>query len=391
MEHWPSEVENLVISSAFWLGRRVFITGHTGFKGSWLSLMLSRLNARATGYALAPPTDPSLFALAHVGDFIDDVRGDVRDLDHLRYAMKQAAPEIVIHMAAQPLVRESYADPVGTYATNVMGTVNVLEAARAVSTVRAVLSVTTDKCYENRDWVWGYRETDALGGHDPYSNSKACAELVTAAYRDSFFGPRQNARILSARAGNVIGGGDFAVDRILPDALRAFTAGRALMVRNPAAVRPWQHVLEPLAGYLALAEKAMTAQTNIDGGYNFGPGHDSEQSVAALLKKFIACWGAEARWEQDGAYHPHEARLLRLDTAKARETLGWTPALDFDQTVLWTAAWYRALADNNDLRELTFKQIDRYLGQRVRLTSPFSAQDREDADLATAPAVAARG
>jgi CDP-glucose 4,6-dehydratase len=375
-------VESLVISSAFWVGKRVFVTGHTGFKGSWLALMLSRFNARATGYALEPPTQPNLFSLAHVADFIDDMRGDVRDLGTLRTAMAAVAPEIVIHMAAQPLVRESYADPAGTYATNVMGTVNVLEAARHVESVRLVLIVTTDKCYENRDWVWGYRETDRLGGHDPYSNSKACAELVTGAYRDSFFRSRATVRILSARAGNVIGGGDFAADRILPDALRAFVAGRALKVRNPDAVRPWQHVLEPLFGYLLLAEKALSAEPSraaeFDGGYNFGPGPGSEQTVAALLTQFIAAWGADARWERDGDSHPHEARLLRLDTAKARETLGWEPLLDFEQTTQWTAQWYRALVDPADMTETTLQQVDRYLGQRVRLSSPFTPDSAKD-------------
>lgn len=365
-----------MISSAFWLGKRVFVTGHTGFKGAWLSLMLSRLNARATGYALEPPTRPNLFTLADVADHIDDVRGDVRDLETLTTAMQAVGPEIVIHMAAQPLVRESYADPVGTYATNVMGTVNVLEAARQTESVRLVLVITTDKCYENRDWVWGYRETDALGGHDPYSNSKACAELVTSAYRDSFFRAKKNVRIISARAGNVIGGGDFAVDRILPDALRAFVAGRALKVRNPKAVRPWQHVLEPLSGYLQLVEKAMTAAPertpDFDGGFNFGPGPASEQSVESLLTHFIAAWGLDAAWEKDGDDHPHEAHLLRLDTAKARETLGWTPLLDFEQTTQWTAHWYRAFVENADVLETTLKQVDRYLGQRVRLTSPFT-------------------
>jgi len=365
-----------VISSAFWLGKRVFLTGHTGFKGAWLSLMLSRLNARATGYALEPPTRPNLFTLANAAEHIDDMRGDVRDLETLSTAMRSVAPEIVIHMAAQPLVRESYADPVGTYATNVMGTVNVLEAARQTESVRLVLVITTDKCYENRDWVWGYRETDALGGHDPYSNSKACAELATSAYRDSFFRAKKNVRIISARAGNVIGGGDFAADRILPDALRAFVAGRALKVRNPKAVRPWQHVLEPLAGYLQLVEKAMTAPPDraaeFDGGFNFGPGPASEQSVESLLAHFISAWGLDAKWEKDGDDHPHEARLLRLDTAKARETLGWTPLLDFEQTTQWTAGWYRAFVDRADVLETTLKQVDRYLGQRVRLTSPFT-------------------
>lgn len=379
MELRPREVENLVISSAFWLGRRVFVTGHTGFKGAWLALMLSRLNARATGYALAPPTTPDLFTLAEVAGHIDDMRGDVRDLDALTRAMRAAAPEIVVHMAAQPLVRESYADPVGTYATNVMGTVNVLEAARRTASARLVLVVTTDKCYENRGWAWGYRETDALGGRDPYSSSKACAELVAGAYRDSF-GRAQDMRVVSARAGNVIGGGDFAADRILPDALRAFAANRPLKVRNPKAVRPWQHVLEPLAGYLLLIEKAMTGAqaADVEGGLNFGPGPASERSVEELLERFISHWGPAAQWAPDEGDHPHEARLLRLDTAKARETLNWAPLLDFEQATQWTAQWYRAFLDGGDMAAATLKQIDRYLGQRVRLTSPFAPDAIEE-------------
>jgi CDP-glucose 4,6-dehydratase len=372
MDLRPSEVENLVISSAFWLDKRVFLTGHTGFKGSWLSLMLARLNTRATGYSLEPPSAPNLFELARVGEVIDDIRGDIRDLDHLRAAMTSVAPEIVIHMAAQPLVRAAYADPVSTYATNVMGTVNVLEAARATPSVGAVLVVTTDKCYENKDWVWGYRETDAMGGRDPYSNSKACAELVAGAYRDSYFSNANSAKILSARAGNVIGGGDFAADRIIPDAFRAFLAGRALHIRNPAAVRPWQHVLEPLTGYLMLIETAMTGSARLDGGWNFGPGAASEQSVEALVTRFIDAYGGGASWARDHGDHPHEANLLRLDTAKAREMLRWSPLLDFGETVDWTTQWYRALADGKDVVATTMMQVDRYLGQRVRLVSPFS-------------------
>jgi CDP-glucose 4,6-dehydratase len=379
MERRTREVENLVITSSFWLGRSVFLTGHTGFKGSWLTLMLSRLRARQTGYALAPPTRPALFELARIERHIDDRRGDVRDLDALIAAMQAASPEIVVHLAAQPLVRQSYADPVATYATNVMGVVNVLEAARRCDGVRLVLIVTTDKCYENRDWMWGYRETDTLGGHDPYSNSKACAELVTGAYRDSFFSSPANARIASARAGNVIGGGDFATDRIVPDALRAFVAGRPLKVRQPEAVRPWQHVLEPLAGYLALIEKAMTApDAACAGAFNFGPGPDSERSVSELLEQFIAGWEKPARWERDTGAHPHEARVLRLDTAKARETLAWSPLLSFAETARWTAKWYRAFVDGADIEALTLQQIDAYLGQCVRLTSPFDALDTKE-------------
>lgn len=378
MELRPSEVEKLVISSAFWLGRRVLLTGHTGFKGSWLSLMLSRLGARISGYSLAPPTETSLFDLAGVEACVDDLRADIRDRLRLEAAMRAAEPEIVIHMAAQPLVRAAYADPVLTYDTNLMGTVNVLEAVRQTASVRVALIVTTDKCYENSDWVWGYREIDRLGGRDPYSNSKACAELAVQAYRESYFAGADAPRLLSARAGNVIGGGDFAADRIVPDAIRAFTAGRALELRNPHAVRPWQHVLEPLAGYLMLVEQAFEGRPHIDGGWNFGPGPDSERSVAALVDEIIRHWGAKARWRQDRASHPHEARVLRLDTAKAREELGWTPLLRFEESAQWTAQWYRAFAEGRDLREATLLQIDRYLGQRIRLTSPFTPDLPED-------------
>ena len=357
-------MENLVIDSSFWRGRRVFLTGHTGFKGSWLSLMLSRLDARTTGYALAPLTDPALFDILQVADVIEDRRGDVDDLDALRSAMVEADPEIVIHMAAQPLVKLGYADPVLTYRTNVMGVVHVLEAARVCDSVKVVLNVTTDKCYDNRDWIWGYRETDALGGRDPYSNSKACAELVTAAYRASFFG--EGVAVATARAGNVVGGGDFAADRILPDAVRAFTEGRPLDVRFPKAVRPWQHVLEPLSGYLMLAEQAFRHGPDFADSWNFGPGADSERDVEALLTKFIAAWdqgeSSGARWTPDRAAHKHEANLLRLDTTKAREKLGWRPRLGFDEMVDWTARWYRAHARGADMRALTFEQIDAFLG-----------------------------
>lgn len=370
-------MESVVIDSSFWRRRRVFVTGHTGFKGAWLSLMLARLNAETTGYALAPPTHPSLFELLSVGDTLEDVRGDINDFESLRRAMVAADPEIVIHMAAQPLVKQGYADPVGTFQTNVMGCVHVLEAARACSKLKAVVNVTTDKCYDNRDWIWGYRETDRLGGRDPYSNSKACAELVTASYRASFFA--RGATIATARAGNVIGGGDFAADRILPDAVRAFRAGRPVEVRAPKSVRPWQHVLEPLSGYLMLAEQAARHGEKFSDGWNFGPGADSEQDVEALLTRFMAAWGPEATWLPDRAAHPHEAGLLRLDASKAREKLGWKPLLTFDETVEWTALWYRAHADGANMRAQTFEQIDAYLGQRVRLTSPFDARDEHEA------------
>ena len=376
-------MESLVIDSAFWRDRRVFLTGHTGFKGSWLSLMLSRLDARTVGYALAPPTEPALFRLASVGAVIEDRRGDITDLDALMSAMIAAEPEIIIHMAAQPLVRQGYADPVATYRTNIMGSVNVLEAARSTPGVKVIVNVTTDKCYDNRDWVWGYRETDGLGGRDPYSSSKACAELVTAAYRASFLA-ESGVAVATARAGNVVGGGDFAADRILPDAVRAFTAGQALEVRFPKAVRPWQHVLEPLSGYLMLAEQAFRHGGDFADAWNFGPGGESERDVEALLGRLIKAWGPDAHWAPDRNAQKPEAHLLRLDTTKSREKLNWRPLLDFDDMVAWTAEWYRAHARGDDMRALTLQQVDAYLAlhQIFPLASPADAIATEDHEYA---------
>jgi CDP-glucose 4,6-dehydratase len=365
-------MEELVISSAFWSGRRVLVTGHTGFKGAWLCLMLQRLNAKATGYALAPPSAPNLFDLLGAARHIDDWRGDIGDLDRLGAAMAAAAPEIVIHMAAQPIVTAGYSEPLETYRINVMGAATLLEAARRTPSVRVVVVVTTDKCYQNHEWSWGYRETDRLGGRDPYSNSKACAELVASAYSASFLAER-GVRLVTARAGNVIGGGDFAANRILPDAVRALATRQNLRVRNPDAVRPWQHALEPLYGYLRLAEACFESSA-ISGGFNFGPGLAGERSVATLLDGFYAALGGERGWELDGAKHPHEAKLLRLDTSRAHETLGWAPLLGFDETLAWTAEWYGAFLRGEDVRRLTFEQVDRYLGMRVRLVSPFSKE-----------------
>ncbi len=366
----PGEVEALVISSSFWSGKRVFVTGHTGFKGAWLSAMLERLNARATGYALAPPTNPSLFDMIGAGALIDDRRGDIADLAPLEAALAASEPDIVFHMAAQPLVSWGYRDPVETYRVNVMGAVALLEAVRRTPSVRAVVVVTTDKCYDNREWVWGYRETDRLGGRDPYASSKACAELVTSAYSESFLAAT-GVRVVSARAGNVIGGGDFAENRILPDAVRARIAGEKLMVRSPGAVRPWQHVLEPLYGYLLLAERTLT-QEGVSGGFNFGPGVEGERNVAQLLDAFYRAMGVDGGWTHDRAHHPHEANLLRLDTSRANATLGWRPLLDFDEALAWTAAWYGAYARGDDVRRATFEQVDSYLGQRVRLDAPHA-------------------
>jgi len=342
-----------------WKGRRVLLTGHTGFKGAWLALLLERLGAEVTGFALAPPTQPSLFELARAGEALRDLRGDVRDLPAVRRAVDETKPEIVIHTAAQSLVRTSYEEPVATYATNVMGTVHVLEAARHAPSVRAVLVVTSDKCYENREWVWGYRENEPMGGSDPYSSSKGCAELVTGAYRASFF--QSGAAVASARAGNVIGGGDWAPNRLLPDAARAFSAGRPLEVRNPRAVRPWQHVLEPLSGYVALAEALQEDGAAFAGAWNFGPADEDARTVGDVVERFTQLWGGGARWEATPGVHPHEAHLLRLDCAKARTVLGWRPRTRLDEALQWTADWYGSWRRGVDMREFTREQIERYL------------------------------
>ena len=348
------------MNGAFWNGRAVLVTGHTGFKGSWLSLWLQQLGARVAGYALAPPTTPSLFDQARVGDGMASTIADLRDLPALTAAVRAAAPEVVFHLAAQSLVRASYDDPVGTYATNVMGTVHLLEAVRQVPSVKAVVIVTTDKCYENREWDWGYRENDRLGGRDPYSNSKACAELVTDAYRRSFFGDHRVA-IASARAGNVIGGGDWAKDRIVPDAVRAFLDSKPLAIRNPAATRPWQHVLEPLAGYLQLAERLVADGAAFAEGWNFGPSDELVLPVGELATKLAAAWGGGAAWVgagEPGA--PHEARLLRLDASRARGRLGWRPALSIDATLAWIVEWHQAVGRGDDARAVTLAQLARY-------------------------------
>lgn len=347
----------------FWTGKSVFLTGHTGFKGGWLALWLSMLGARVTGYALPPGTAPCLYEAAGVADAVDrSILADICDRDALARAFADAKPEIVLHLAAQPLVRLSYDDPVGTYMTNVMGTVHVLEEARRHPGVRAVLVVTSDKCYENPEWVWGCREHDPMGGHDPYSSSKGCTELVTSSYRRAFYTRRRAdgsvTGLASARAGNVIGGGDWARDRLIPDIVRAVGQGQSVAIRNPAAVRPWQHVLEPLSGYMLLTEKLWQDQEKFAGGWNFGPRDHDALPVRDVADMFCGRIGKGAKWHHEHiANAPHEAHLLRLDIAKARSLLGWEPRWSLVTGIAMTASWYRAFLDGADMRQVTREQI----------------------------------
>ena len=352
-----------MIDADFWKSRRVFLTGHTGFKGSWLSLWLHKLGAIVTGYALDPPTKPSLFELCRVGELVQSVAGDVRHMDALNKAMVKAEPEIVIHMAAQPLVRDSYRMPVETYATNVMGTVHLLEAVRHCSSVRAVVNITTDKCYENREWVWGYRENEPMGGYDPYSSSKGCSELVTAAYRASFF--NGSTSVASARAGNVIGGGDWAIDRLIPDCVRSLLKGEKILIRNPSAIRPWQYVLEPLAGYLILAQKLYENGALFAEAWNFGPDGADSRPVEWLVKRFCELWGDSADYEVDAASHPHEAQYLKLDCSKAYAKLGWQPCYNLEQSLESIVSWMRDYRDGKFMRDKCLRQIDAYVSSSL--------------------------
>lgn len=353
-----------MVDSAFWAGKRVFVTGHTGFKGSWLSLWLHELGAQAIGFSNGIPTQPSMYELCRIDSIVESITGDVRDLSCLRAQIQACQPDIVIHMAAQPLVRLSYADPIGTYATNVMGTANLLESVRTCDSVRAVVVVTTDKCYDNKEWVWGYREADRLGGYDPYSSSKACAELVTASYRSSFLNPRDyethRVAVASARAGNVIGGGDWAADRLIPDCVRALLSGSTIVIRSPGAIRPWQHVLEPLSGYLALAQRLYDEGPAFAEAWNFGPDDSDAQSVLWVVEQLCAAWREDASYEIDGARHPHESTCLRLDCSKARHVLGWRPKWTVADAILKTVEWTKAYRDREDLREVSRRQILEY-------------------------------
>lgn len=345
-----------------WQGRRVFLTGHTGFKGSWLALWLASKGAVIRGYSLDPPSQPNLFTTASVATVVEDIRGDIRDYPKLSASLAEFAPEVVFHLAAQPLVRRSYADPLETYSTNVLGTVHVLEAVRRSAGVRAVVSVTTDKCYENKEWIWPYRETDSLGGHDPYSSSKACAEIVTAAYRSSYFqnqGETQ-ALIATARAGNVIGGGDWSEDRLIPDLLRGLEANQPIMIRHPKAIRPWQHVLDPLCGYILLAEQLLARHTHAASSFNFGPEEIELWPVERIADTVTRLWGRGASWVSDDAPTVHEAQTLRLDASKAHAELGWRPRLATRQAVEWTMQWHQAWLTGGDMGSITRGQIASY-------------------------------
>lgn len=356
-------MEDLEVTSAeAFRGTRVLVTGHTGFKGSWLSIWLDVLGAKVAGFALDPPTTPSMFFAARAGDGMLDHRGDIRDGEALKTFVRQFEPEIVFHLAAQAIVRNGYRDPVETYATNVIGTAALLDACRHAPSVRAIVVVSSDKCYENRNWVWGYRETDRLGGFDPYSSSKACAELVTDAFRRSFFEQaRSGAGVATVRAGNVIGGGDWSLDRLIPDLARAAMTGEPAQIRNPGAIRPWQHVLEPLAGYLDLAFRLRTEPRTYSESWNFGPSPASCQTVEAVVGKLSACWNGRLEWSVAKGDHPHEAARLLLDSSKALNGLGWKPRLTFDEAIELTADWYSAARKGNvDLRSVTETQIGAY-------------------------------
>ena len=352
-------MENMV---NFWKDKKVLITGHTGFKGSWLSLWLQELGAQACGIALKPYTTPNLFELAHVEKNMESHIADIRDFEVVKKIIHDFQPDIIIHMAAQPLVRYSYDHPIETYETNVMGTVNVLEAAKTCNSVKALVNVTTDKCYENKEWIWGYRENEPMGGHDPYSNSKGCSELVTSSYRDSFY-KKLGKGLASARAGNVIGGGDWSTDRLIADIMKNIVDNKPVIIRSPNAIRPWQHVLEPLSGYLSLAQQLCENADRYSEGWNFGPYVHEAINVEAIVEKIFTRWDRKnAGWKiEQNENQLHEANFLKLDITKATTELHWKPRLDLESTIEWIVDWYQAWMDKKDMREFTLKQIEAYL------------------------------
>jgi CDP-glucose 4,6-dehydratase len=354
----------MVIDKNFWFNKRILITGHTGFKGSWLSLWLQSLGAQVIGYAHNPPTTPNLFDLAKVEEGIVSVIGDVRNFEALKKVFDEHKPEIVIHLAAQSLVKYSYNNPVETYSTNVMGTINLLEAVRQSQGIKVVLNVTSDKCYENREWIWGYREDEPMGGFDPYSNSKGCSELVTSAYRNSYFNPKlfasHGVALSSARAGNVIGGGDWADNRLIPDMLRAISKGNPVNIRSPNAIRPWQHVLEPLSGYLLLSQKMYESGAKYSGAWNFGPNDNDTRSVEWIANLLTDVWGQNASWKIDKEVHPHEAHYLKLDCTKAKTILNWEPKWSLTEAIHSICLWHKAYLKGDNIKSVCFKQIDDY-------------------------------
>jgi len=347
-----------------WDNRRVYLTGHTGFKGSWMALWLASLGAKVHGYALPPESQPNLFSVARVSECVEHEEGDIRNLAQMESSIAAFKPEVVFHMAAQPLVRRSYANPIETYSTNVMGTAHVLDIVRRVPSIRAVVIITSDKCYENRESLQGYREEDRLGGFDPYSNSKACAEMVTESYRNSYFPPTRFAEhkvaVASARAGNVIGGGDWAQDRLIPDLVRGFLSGNPVAIRNPAAIRPWQHALEPLAGYIALAEHLMQDGSKFAGAWNFGPAEEDAWTVGRIADTLAGIWGNDAKWVHEIAENPHEAGYLKLDAGKARAMLGWRPVLPIEQALGWVADWVMSWQQGESMQAFSLRQITEY-------------------------------
>jgi CDP-glucose 4,6-dehydratase len=355
-----------MLHRSFWQNKKIFVTGHTGFKGSWLLLWLISMGAKVKGFALEAPTNPSLFDVAGIGDLCAEHQvGDIRDYPLLYQSIKSYQPDIVIHMAAQPLVRYSYEHPIATYQTNVMGTVHVLEATRSIDSIRAIVCVTSDKCYENREWIWGYRENDPMGGYDPYSNSKGCSELVVSAYLNSYFNAinytEHGVAVASVRAGNVIGGGDWAIDRLIPDILKAFEQKRQAEIRSPDAIRPWQHVLEPLAGYLMIAEKLYQQGAKFSGAWNFGPQSDDAKPVRYIVEQLAKLWGDDALWRLQDGNHPHEAHFLKLDCSKASQILGWQPRWCLQRALEHIVKWHQAWISGDDMQRYSLNQIEDYL------------------------------
>jgi CDP-glucose 4,6-dehydratase len=363
-------MESMAVNTSFWRNKTVLITGHTGFKGSWLSLWLQRLGAKVIGYSLVPPTNPSLFEKADVAAEMLSITGDIRDLEHVKQVFSQYHPDIVFHLAAQPLVRYSYQQPIETYETNVMGTLNILEGIRSINTVRAVIMVTTDKCYENKEWDWAYRENEPMGGYDPYSSSKGCAELLIASYRNSYFSKnlfnQHKTAIASVRAGNVIGGGDWAADRLIPDIIRAFQSNEIVNIRFPNAVRPWQHVLEPLAGYLMLAEKLFDDGIDYAQAWNFGPLEQDAKSVQWIVKQMTNIWGKGANWKINKDEMLHEANYLKLDCSKAHQQLNWWPKWGLETALQKIVDWHKSECENRPLKEVCLEQISDYSNRDVQ-------------------------